>query len=83
MKVTEFLPEIFESVKQQLESDYERWGDTWLTRTREGQEDRIFKTFNDYYDQYKNAGIPIPWTKVIGNVVIAMIRENHSELFPK
>ena len=75
----DFLPETVKSVEEQLEKDQERWGDTWKKRPREGQEDRIFARFRDYYDQWKNAGTPIPWVKVIGEAHIGLVRENHPE----
>lgn len=71
----DFLPETFEKVKKQLEKDQSRWGDTWKQRSRFGQEDRIFARYMDYYDQYRNAGVPIPWEKVIGEAHIALVRE--------
>ena len=75
----DFLGETVEKVKDQLEQDQLRWGNTWKKRSREGQEDRAFARFFDYYDQYKNAGTPIPWTKIIGEAHIAMVREDHPE----
>lgn len=79
MKLIEFLDETFARVKTQLEADETRWGDTWKHRPREGQENRIFMRFVDYFDQYTNAGTPIPWVKVIGEAHIAMVRETHPE----
>lgn len=75
----DFLDETIGKVKAQLEQDNLRWGNTWKKRPREGQEDRVFARFKDYYDQFKNAGTPIPWTKVIGEAHIAMVREDHPE----
>jgi hypothetical protein len=80
-KVTDFLPEFVKVLTKQLEEDEKRWGDTWLHRTREGQEERTIKSFNDKFDQYLNAGIPIPWLKMIGDSLICWIRENHPELW--
>ena len=79
MNLLDFLPETIKKLESQLLKDQERWGDTWKRRTREGQEDRAFARFNDYYDQYKNAGVPIPWLKIIGEAHIAMVREDHPE----
>jgi hypothetical protein len=79
MNLIDFLPETIKKLEMQLIKDQERWGDTWKHRTREGQEERAFARFNDYFDQYKNAGIPIPWLKIIGESHIAMVREGHPE----
>jgi len=81
MEVTDFLDEFIGVFREQLESDQERWGDTWLQRTRLGQESRIEDDYTNYFDQYKYAGTPVPWLKVIGNAYIAWIRENHPGIF--
>ena len=83
MKIWDFLPEFLEVLKTQLESDEKRWGDTWLKRTRAGQEERTIATFNDYFDQYLNAGKPINWLAVAGGALICWIRECHPDLWPK
>jgi hypothetical protein len=80
-KLIEFLPEFTEALKQQIEEDDKRWGDTWLNRTRKGQEGRIEDDYNNYFDQYRNADVPVPWLKVVGNAMIAWIRENHPEMW--
>jgi hypothetical protein len=77
--LVDYFDETVDKMKMQLQGDQERWGDTWKHRPREGQEDRAFARFKDYYDQYKNAGVPIPWLKIIGEAHIAMVRENHPE----
>lgn len=71
----EYLPQFFEAVKEQTEKDQGRWGQTWAKRSIEGQEDRTYARFNDYYDQWKNAGTPIPWLKVVGEAFICWVRE--------
>jgi len=81
MKVWDFLDEFMKAFKIQLENDDSRWGDTWLKRTRKGQEERTIKEFNDYFDKYLNVGTPIPWLKVIGNALICWIREQHPEIW--
>jgi hypothetical protein len=75
----DFLPEITGALAKQLVKDQERWKDTWKKRPREGQEDRIYARFRDYYDQWKNAEVPIPWLKIIGEALIGWMRENHPE----
>ena len=71
----EYLPIFFEVVQSQIEKDQVRWGQTWEKRPREGQEDRTYARFRDYYDQWKNAGTPIPWLKIVGESFIAWVRE--------
>ena len=58
-----------------------RWGNTWLSRKIEGQEERTAAKFNDYFDQYRERGTPVPWLKIAGNAMICWIRENHPELW--
>jgi hypothetical protein len=75
----DFWGETEEKMLKQLESDQKRWGDTWKKRSVEGQEERVFARFRDYYDQFANAGVPIPWEKIIGEVHICMTRVAHPE----
>ena len=77
--LVDFWHETSDAILDQLKDDQFRWGDTWKKRPRDGQEERMFARFRDYYDQWKNAGTPIPWMKVIGEAHIAMVRENHPE----
>jgi len=79
-ELIELLDETFKAVAEQLESDAQRWGNTWKKRPREGQEERTFARFRDYLDQYRNAGVPIPWLKIIGEAHICLVRELHPEL---
>ena len=83
MKLLDYLPEFVSALEKQIENDNARWRDTWLKRTRKGQEERIEDDYNNYFDQYRNADIPVPWLKIVGNAFIAWTRENHPELFPK
>jgi hypothetical protein len=81
--VWEYLKEFSEALQKQLEEDEKRWGNTWLQRSPEGQEERTIAKFNDYFDQYREAGTPIPWLKITGNALICWIRDVHPELFSK
>ena len=83
MKTWEFLSEFIEALKKQLESDDKRWGNTWLQRFPEGQEIRIEEHIKSYFDQWRNAGIAIPWLKIAGLAMIAWIRDNHPEIWDK
>jgi hypothetical protein len=82
-KVWDFMNEFVTALQAQLESDDARWGNTWLNRTREGQEERTIVEFNNYFDKYINAGEPIPWLKIVGNAMICWIREQHPEMWKK
>ncbi len=83
--LTDYLPEIMEDLKKQLESDQERWGDTWKHRPigdyqgRGDQVKRAFDRISDYYDQYRYNNIPMPWLKVMGEAVICYVRELESK----
>jgi hypothetical protein len=81
MKVWDFMKEFTNALEKQLADDDARWGDTWLKRTRQGQEERTITEFNNYFDKYLNAGVPIPWLKIIGNAMICWIREQHPEIW--
>lgn len=74
-KTWEYLPEFTESLKEQLQRDDERWGDTWKKRPIEGQEGRTRATFNDYFDKFENSGHKINWLAVAGNALICWLRE--------
>ena len=77
----DFLDEFAAALKRQPESDQVRWGNTWLKRIPEGQETRIEEHIKSYFDQFRNAGQPVPWLKVAGLAMIAWIRDNHRELW--
>lgn len=81
MHVWDFLLEFCNALHDQLESDELRWGNTWLERTRSGQEERTGETFSRYFNEFFEEGKPIPWLKVAGNAMICWIRENHPELW--
>lgn len=82
-KTWDFLEEFSKELKKQLEADQKRWGDTWLQRIPEGQETRIEEHVKTYFDQFRNAGVPVPWLKIAGLALIAWVRENHPELWSK
>jgi hypothetical protein len=83
MHVWDFLPEFVKALEEQLKSDEIRYGGTFLTRTREGQEARVFSTFDKYYAGWDMNGTPIPWLKIAGNALIAWVREQHPEIWIK
>jgi len=73
------LNDTFLDVTNQLISDEKRWGDTWKERglvwNGLSQEERFFQKIEDYFNDYLKNGKPIPWTKVIGEAHIALVRE--------
>jgi hypothetical protein len=83
MKLWDFLPDFVAALEEQIRADDQRWGDTWLKRTRKGQEERTIKSLRDKFDQYENAGVPIPWLKIAGEALIAWTRERHPEIWPE
>lgn len=81
MHVWDYLQEFSKALQKQLESDEERWGNTWLKRSIDGQEERTIAKYNDYFDQYEEKEQPLPWLKIAGGAMICWIRENHPELW--
>jgi len=87
-KVWHFLPEIWRLLKGQLKEDDKRWGNTWLNRPLAGQATRIRTTFRDYFAKLESGRLDYSdrieiWLKIIGNAVIALIREMSPDMFPK
>lgn len=72
----DYLPAFVDALRAQLEADNARWGDTWKHRPVDGQEERAFARFQDYIDQHRNTGAPVPWLKIVGEALIAWVREN-------
>jgi len=80
-KTTDFLPEFMDAFKVKLEADAVRWGDTWLKRTRKGQEERTVRSTNDRFDRYLHGGQPLDNLSIIGDCYINWIREQHPEMW--
>lgn len=80
-KLWDFMDEFVPVFIEKLKNDEKRWGDTWLKRTRKGQEERTIRSFNDKFDKYLNASQPVDWLSIIGDAYIAWIRENHPEIW--
>jgi hypothetical protein len=74
-----FDEELVPAMREQIKSDQERWGDTWKSRPVEGQEERAYQRFRDYYDQFEHAGTPLPIRKIIGECNIMAARLAHPE----
>lgn len=83
-KIWECVPEFSKALAEHLENkDDPRWGDTWLKRTREGQEQRTINNFRDKFDKYLNGSQPIDWLAIAGDALICWYREQHPEIWPK
>jgi len=81
MKTWDFMDEVVQALTEQLKEDDKEWGDTWLKRTKKGQEERTIKSFDDKFDKYYNVGQPINWLSIIGDAYIAWVREQHPEIW--
>lgn len=82
--ITKALPRFMKALFEQLESDFERWGDEWKNRPREGQEKRIFERFTVYYNEWTPGpddpfSTPVPWLKIAGLALIAWWREEREK----
>lgn len=80
--VYDYMDEFVAALMKQLRADHERWGATWRNRTKAGQELRTKERFDDYFDQFLHAGVPLPWLKIVGGAMIGWIREMHPEVCP-
>lgn len=74
MKLIEYIPRLAGKLAEQIAEDQLRQGDYWKELPREGQERRIFEKFAEYWDGFLH-GQPIPWMKIIGLAMIALVRE--------
>lgn len=83
LKLWDFIFEFFNALLAHLKEDDKRHGDTWLLRTRKGQEERIFDRFDEYYQDWAQKEVPIDWLAVAGNAMIAWLREKHPEIWPE
>jgi hypothetical protein len=82
VRTVDYLDEFVVELKKQLESDYGRWGDSWLCQP-EGQEKFCIWKFIQYYEASRLRSEPMPWLKIAGYALISWIRENHPEILPK
>ena len=83
MKIWDFASAFIVALIEHLKKDDVRWGDTWLKRTRRGQEQRTIANFNDKFDKYLNGGQPIDWLAIAGDAYICWVREQHPEIWPE
>lgn len=68
-----------EDMVHQLSEDEKRYGDTWKERglvyNEMSQEVRFFYKMQSYFEDYMKEGIPMPWTKILGEAHICLVRE--------
>lgn len=76
--VLAFALALYAHLKQK---DDPRWGDTWLKRTRKGQEERTIGNYRDKFDKFLNGGQPIDWLAISGDAMICWTREQHPEIW--
>lgn len=73
------IRETAEDLEIQLLEDEKKYGDTWkergLTWKGMSQETRFFYKMQDYFGDYMNDGVPMPWTKILGEAHICLVRE--------
>ena len=82
MKIWDFLSDFGTALEKHLqEKDDPRWGDTWLKRTRKGQEERTINNYRDKFDKFLNANQPIDWLAIAGDAYICWMREQHPEIW--
>lgn len=79
MKLIDLIPDFMIALEEQLKSDEKRHGEKWKELPREGQEDRIFERFHQYFWHFKTKGDPIPWLKIAGLALIGWTREKYAE----
>lgn len=81
-KVWMFLPEFMGELVTQLADDDLRHNETWLTLPLKGQEERIWKRYEEYYRLWKTQGYEMPWLKIAGLALIGWIRMKYPRMFP-
>ena len=76
----EFIPDTAKRLEMQLVEDEKIWGDTWRYRTLAGQDHRMAARLQDYIDQLKQGGTPLPYEKILGLAHIALVRIHRTDL---
>lgn len=83
MKTWDFLPDFIKALREQLEEDDKKWGETWLHRTRKGQDERTVKSLRDKFDQFEFGKQRINWLKIAGEAFICWLREQREDIWPE
>jgi len=78
VKLIDEIRETAEDLEIQLWEDEKRYGDTWKERglvyKGMNQETRFFYKMQDYYEDFVNNGVPMPWDKILGETHICKVR---------
>lgn len=83
----DYMPAFYLALQKQLMADQERWGDEWKKRPIEPNEEykhqnvRIYHRIMEYYKEWVEDEVPIPWLKVAGLAVIAWVRETYPDTY--
>ena len=68
-----------EDLEIQLWEDEKRYGDTWKERglvwKGMNQETRFFYKMQEYFEDFVQQDVPMPWTKILGEAHICLVRE--------
>jgi hypothetical protein len=83
--IDEFISYLKTDFTNRLKRDKERWGDTWLKRTRRGQENRLCNALRNRIDKYENAlegyQSVLDEEAILGDLLINWIRRHHPEIW--
>jgi hypothetical protein len=82
-RVIDFVDEFAAALRVNLLAREQEWGNTWLYRSKEGQEERSWENLRNWYDQFRNASVSIPQLDIAGDALICWIREQHPEIEAK
>ncbi len=77
--LTEYVFIFAYSLLKQLECEPEVHGDEWRKLPRDGQEDRIYCRFEQYWVEFSRDRMPVPWLKIAALALVAWVRDNYPE----
>lgn len=78
-RLTHFFFRFAEALFRLIDSEEKRWGEVWRKEPKEGQEDRIYSRFEQYWVEFSREGMPIPWLRVAALAFVAWVRDNYPE----
>ena len=79
-----YMPFFSLELTEQLRADKQKWGNTWITRGRKGQEIRFLVWLLKKYLRWFIFREPIPWLKISGEAFIGRVRQTYrSEVVSK
>ena len=84
LRITAYLFPFFKAFQKQIQSDDRRWADEqWKIRGWQGQEERVQRRINEYFEDYFVRGIPVPWLKIVGEAFIGWVRESFPDFLTR